>query len=130
MDPGFRRQDCQPRNKIQWLKEHMGCAIPVWRLERVTNLSMWSQGHALFGYGRPANISAKSSQLISAMSFSDHARVPGKTSHLGSLPRTLTIRKRWQGLQCENLSTLMWATGWLKVCVKRSNSSRIGAFTQ
>lgn len=44
-------------------------------------------------------------QLISTMRFSDRARVQGKTGHLGSLPRTLTIRKRWQ---CENLSTLMW----------------------
>ena len=42
VDPGFRRQGCQPRNKIQWLKDHMGCAIPVGRLERVTNLSIWS----------------------------------------------------------------------------------------
>ena len=42
------------------------------------------------------------------MRFSDHARVQGKTGYLGSLPRTLIIHKRLQGLQCENLSILMW----------------------
>ena len=42
------------------------------------------------------------------MRFSDHARVQGKTGHLGSLTKIITVRNWRQGLQCENLSTLMW----------------------
>ena len=41
------------------------------------------------------------------MRFSDHARVQGKTGHLGRLTRIITVCNWRQGLQCENLAALM-----------------------
>ena len=58
----------------------MGCAIPAGRLELVTNLAIWSQGHALFGYGRPADISAKPLQA--------QARLQGRRA-FGELSRAV-----------------------------------------
>ena len=38
IDPGFRRECGQSGYKVQWLEDHMGGAVAVWRLQFIAKL--------------------------------------------------------------------------------------------
>ena len=69
MKPGkvhtrLRHQRRQTGNEIQRFEDHMGGAVPVRRLELVTDVTIRCQTQPLLGYRRAADVAAQPFELL------------------------------------------------------------------
>lgn len=63
VDPWFPDQGGQPSNDVEWVKDDMGSAGPVWCLERIEHVFFTGQSQAFARYCRARDVPAQPLQL-------------------------------------------------------------------
>jgi hypothetical protein len=75
IDPQFWYEGRQSRNEIHWVEGHLGCSIPVGRLQGLENLAGGTQRKAGNGHRWSGNVPTQSLTLVLLMFFTAHPGV-------------------------------------------------------